>query len=496
VRRLGKWLPLLLLSLGLLTLAGCGGMGGQPLSGKDLDDVKAKLVAIDGLNAAQLTAENKKQQADLGKALSAEKPDSRTVDWDRIQLGYTWERLAGVEGDTVDASADTHLRSNLREAAQAYQLTLRGPYGSITAVRLAQVNEYLIGMEQKSGGAPEAIAAYRKETIGALEQMANYPQGIQTLVRTPSVGALPGAAQWRQPNQMPELSKGKWPPASLDARRMAIAWLDPYYHDNWLYKTFQVLVTISGGAARSASYVIAIALIALLAKIITTPFSVAQFRNMRAMQKFQPELQKLQEKYKDDKTAMSRAQMELMKEHKINPMSSCLPMILQLVILWQVYYGIRHFLFNFAGVHFLYITSLSEADAIQGTPYPGPLVILYAISMYFTQKLISMPAATPEQQQQQRMMSIMMPVMLLFFMKSLPAAFILYWFLQNVLMTGHQWLIMRPHREADIAAARAAATARAETKAKGEALPPPPPAAIERLAQGSKGTKKKKGRRP
>ena len=76
---------------------------------------------------------------------------------------------------------------------------------------------------------------------------------------------------------------------------------------------------------------------------------------MRAMQKFQPELQKLQEKYKDDKTAMSRAQMELMKEHKINPMSSCLPMILQLVILWQVYYGIRHFLFNFL---FLFAFSL------------------------------------------------------------------------------------------------------------------------------------------
>ncbi len=234
------------------------------------------------------------------------------------------------------------------------------------------------------------------------------------------------------------------------------------------------------------SAVFAILLIALLAKIVTTPFSVAQFRSMRAMQLFQPELKKLQEKYKDDKQQQARAQMELMKEHKINPTSSCLPMILQMVILIQVYYGIRHFIFRFEDVPFLYIKSLANPDVllINGVSWPGPLLVLYAASMYFTQKLISMPAATPEQQQQQKMMSIMMPVMMLMIMKPLPAAFILYWFLQNVLMTGHQWLIMRPHRAADAAAAAAQAPP-----------PPPPPEAIQRLSQGAKPAKKKRKRR-
>jgi membrane protein insertase Oxa1/YidC/SpoIIIJ len=158
-------------------------------------------------------------------------------------------------------------------------------------------------------------------------------------------------------------------------------------------------------------------------------------------------------------------------------------MIIQMVILIQVYYGIRHFIFRFEGIPFLYLKSLADPDTIliAGSAWPGPLLLLYAASMYFTQKLISMPATTPEQAQQQKMMAYMMPVMMLFIMKPLPAAFILYWFLQNVLMTGHQWLVMRPHRAADAAAAAASA----ET-------PPPPPEAIQRLSQGAKPAKKKK----
>ena len=72
-----------------------------------------------------------------------------------------------------------------------------------------------------------------------------------------------------------------------------------------------------------------------------------------------------------------------------------------------------------------------------------PLLLLYAFSMYVSQKLTAMPAADPQQQQMQNTMALMMPVMFTFLFASLPSAFILYWFAYNVLITGHQYLLMR-----------------------------------------------------
>jgi YidC/Oxa1 family membrane protein insertase len=231
----------------------------------------------------------------------------------------------------------------------------------------------------------------------------------------------------------------------------------------------------------------------VLAKLITTPLSAAQFRSMQAMQRVQPELKKLQEKYKDDRQQMAKAQMELFKEHKVNPLSSCLPMLIQMPILIWVYYGIRYFVYRFEGVQFLYIQSLGDPDviAIGARLWPGPLLLLYGVSMYFSQRLIATPAATPEQQQQQKLMAYMMPVLLVVILKDLPAAFILYWFLQNILMTAHQYFIMRAGR-AHLPAADASGGGSPEPPAPRTG---PPQEAIDRLSQGSRRRKKKRKRK-
>jgi YidC/Oxa1 family membrane protein insertase len=106
--------------------------------------------------------------------------------------------------------------------------------------------------------------------------------------------------------------------------------------------------------------------------------------------------------------------------------------------------------------------------------------------MYFSQKLIAAPAATPEQAQQQKLMTYMMPVMFLFILKDLPAAFILYWFLQNILMTGHQFLMMRT------TAAQVAALADPSSQQPRPKPPGPPPEALEKLSQGTQRAKKKR----
>ena len=279
----------------------------------------------------------------------------------------------------------------------------------------------------------------------------------------------------------------------MNPRSYAIEHLDPYYRTDWRYQVLDVLVRLTGGS--NTSKVLAIFLIALIAKLITTPFSVAQFRSMRAMQLFQPELKKLQEKYKDDKQALAKAQMDLMKEHNINPASSCLPMLVQLVILWQVYYAIRHYLYQFSGVHFLYLKSLANPDTISmhGSPFPGPILVLYAgqhvLHAETHQHARGQPGTAAATAHDGRHDAV-------------PDAHV------HVQLPGRLRALLvpskRPHDRASVPhhpsppGSRCRGRRPRAAKERPEILsarPPAPPEALERLSQGRKPPKKKKKRR-
>lgn len=458
----GKLLPLLIVLLLLPLLAGCYGRTAVPISSTGVARVLGEFQEIDRMDEAALTTNYQTLTGEIAARAGAKDEATRTdVARMNLLLGYTWERLKPSQ------------QGALAEAIKAYTQAAPTGYGTIAYIRLAVLHTYQQQQSQTEG--VETVAKLeRKAALQAWERAAAFPPDAETLIRTPALG-FEKIQSW-----------------SVEAvRPYALARADQYYRSNILYKFFNGLVRISGGAQRNASYILAIVFIAVLAKLITTPFSVAQFRSMREMQKIQPELKKLQEKYKGgDQREFAKAQMQLFRDHNVNPMSSCLPMIVQTGILIYVYFGIRHFLYRFWGVHFLYLANLANPDVMPGLAgFPGPLLLLYAVSMFFTQKLISMPAATPEQAQQQRMMSIMMPVFLLFVMKPLPAAFILYWLLQNILMTGHQWLIMRPHRAAMAAGGGTTQPARKKPPSS------PPPEAIQRLSQGTKSPGKKRKRR-
>jgi len=460
--------PALLLILLLPLLAGCfGGGGATPIQRGELTDLRlpAQFEELDHASRAEIDTRWQvfKDDAERGSQ-SKLQPERQKAALAQLLAGYCFER-----------------RGDLKEAEDAYSAVPGGPYHTIALFRVAQVAEYRATHNEE----PALAELERKKAIHALQGFPNLPVGTVALIREPSVASLPLEA-WRQ----------------VDPRQEANRILDGYNRSKPSYQALHFLVRLCGGGRqapgqpkKSYPYILAIALIAVLAKLITTPLSAAQFKSMRAIQKVQPALKKIQEKYKDDKQQLARAQMELFKEHKVNPASSCLPMLIQFPILIWVYYAIRYYVYQFEGVHFLgYIKSLADPDIFPGTAFPGPLLILYMISMYFSQKLLAQPGATPEQQQQQKMLSILMPVFLLFVLKSLPAAFILYWLLQNILMTGHQWLIMRPQRLAETAAAAGA---------PGPQLAPPPEA-IQKLSQarqpaktsqGTGGGKKKRKRR-
>src|SRR5262249_14567199 len=92
----------------------------------------------------------------------------------------------------------------------------------------------------------------------------------------------------------------------------------------------------------TGNYGVAIIVLTALAKLVTAPLTQKTFRNMREMQKLQPQLTKLRERYKDDQVALQKEMMELYRRHRVNPFSGCLPMLLQLPIFVGLYNALLH----------------------------------------------------------------------------------------------------------------------------------------------------------
>lgn len=200
-------------------------------------------------------------------------------------------------------------------------------------------------------------------------------------------------------------------------------------------------------AALSFGVVLALFALAVIVKVVTAPLTTMAFRGMRDMQRIQPLLKELQEKYKDDKAKLAEEQMKLMKDHNVSPAGGCLPMLIQLPIFYIVYHAVQVYAFGFADAHFIWINNLAKPDV--------PLLVLYAISMIVTQKLTTAPAADPQQQAMQNQMTYMMPIFLVFVLMSFASAFVLYWFFLNVLSSAHQYYLMRRFKQEEAAKAAA-----------------------------------------
>jgi YidC/Oxa1 family membrane protein insertase len=165
---------------------------------------------------------------------------------------------------------------------------------------------------------------------------------------------------------------------------------------------------------------------------------------MKAMQKLQPEMQRLRERYKDDQGALQKEVMELYKRNHVNPLSGCLPMLLQLPIFVGLYNALMHAIELRHAPFVLWINDLAAPDRLQipGVPIPGGglpvLVIIMGLSMLLQQWM------TPQQgdPNQQRMMMIM-PVVFTFISINFPSGLVLYWLVNNILTMGQQWTMLR-----------------------------------------------------
>jgi YidC/Oxa1 family membrane protein insertase len=199
---------------------------------------------------------------------------------------------------------------------------------------------------------------------------------------------------------------------------------------NWVYR-------------HVGNYGIAIILLTVVTRVVFYPLTVKSMRSMKAMQALQPQISTLRAKYKSDPQRLQRETLDLYRQHKVNPMGGCLPMIAQIPIFYALYLALSVSV-ELQSAAFLCFGRLFGVEvwicdlARQDPTYVLP--ILMGITMFVQQKM----SPTMGDPRQAKAM-LVMPFVFTFMFLNLPSGLVLYWTVSNVLQIVQQWYMNRPH---------------------------------------------------
>ncbi len=168
------------------------------------------------------------------------------------------------------------------------------------------------------------------------------------------------------------------------------------------------------------NYGLVIIIFSVLVKLLVYPLTRKSYESMHAMQELSPRLQEIREKYKDDAEKMNRKMMNLYKEHGVNPIGGCFPLLLQMPVFFALFQVFRSTI-ELRGAPFVaWITDLSLRDPYMVIP------ALMAVTMFIQQR-------AQLKNPQQRALVIIMPLMMLFLFHKLASGLVLYWTMFNIL---------------------------------------------------------------
>lgn len=206
---------------------------------------------------------------------------------------------------------------------------------------------------------------------------------------------------------------------------------------------------------------VVILIITVVIKLALWPLTAKAIRAQKSLQELQPKMQELKEKYKDDQQRMAQETMALYKDHKVNPLGSCLPVLIQIPIFLALYWVLRNgltttdfsLLYGFVTApDSIHATSLGIIDLAQSSVV---LAIAAAGAQYWHASGLSKkrpPQTAGQGGKDEDMMAVMnkqmlyvMPVLTLFISASLPGGVALYWFLSTLLSAIQQKMIFSKH---------------------------------------------------
>ena len=190
------------------------------------------------------------------------------------------------------------------------------------------------------------------------------------------------------------------------------------------------------------NYGVAIILLTILVRILFWPLTHKSTVGMKKMQELQPKMKEIQKKFKDNPQRLQQETWALYREAKVNPMSSCLPMLIQIPVFIALFNVLRSAV-ELRYAPFLWIADLSEPEGLFAAYLPFGGLNVLPILMALTTGLQSAFTPSTGDKSQQRMMMVFMPVMMLVMFYSFPSALSLYWFLSNLFSIGQMWIIRR-----------------------------------------------------
>jgi YidC/Oxa1 family membrane protein insertase len=192
------------------------------------------------------------------------------------------------------------------------------------------------------------------------------------------------------------------------------------------------------------NYGLAIIILTILIKILFYPLTQKSFQSMKEMQKLQPKMMELREKYKNDKDKLNRELMQLYRTEKINPLGGCLPMILQIPVFIALYQGLWNSIELRHTPFIWWIRDLSAPEELFSIPLFGfdlpfrVLPLIMGVTMYLQQKMTPV-AGDPRQAK----MMQWMPIFFTFLFWGFPSGLVLYWLVNNVLTIIQQYFIRK-----------------------------------------------------
>ena len=204
------------------------------------------------------------------------------------------------------------------------------------------------------------------------------------------------------------------------------------------------------------SYGWSIIFLTIIVKVVIWPLTHKSYKSMGKMQKLQPLMAELKEKYKGDSKKIQAETMKLYKKQGVNPMGGCLPMLFQMPVLFALFTTLRNTILlrkaSFWIIPGEWIKDLSGPDAMMKLPQSFPVIgdqlnilpLLLGVSFIFQQKLTPTTSTSAQAAQQQKMMAYMMPVLFTFMFYSMPAGLNLYFFFSTAITVLQQKMAQKP----------------------------------------------------
>ncbi len=254
-----------------------------------------------------------------------------------------------------------------------------------------------------------------------------------------------------------------------------------------LAKSLIWLATLLSGWGVPYYWGFAIIIFTLIIKVVTFPLTYKQLQGMQAQRAIQPRIQELQKKYGSDRNRLAQEQMKLYKEVGFNPLGGCLPLVVQMPILFGLYAALVAIGPNLQNAKFFWLPDLSFPNSSVGMSWIMEnvragnfgflaaylvLPILLMVSQFVMQKWMTpTPASDDSQVKTTQQITLVMTFMFGFFTLQVPAGLTLYWVTSNLLQMLQQWFMMSRTTLMSPASATADSSSASRTTVEGKATP-------------------------